>query len=193
MKSQEKHKYFVFFLAGFLLGVLYIYFTGEHNAESTDFFSVQNLMQLQYVEMDYKDYFVYLLKKRFGVLLMLAALSFALAGRYLLLGFLMLFGCSMGSMLSLLVVRYGVGGMLLFGGLIFPQDIVYLPVVFDWVTVLAEWNVRLFGHSNVAYRMGRTKYSGVSHMIVLCGVTIIGILLECYVNPVIVKFCLKIF
>ena len=193
MKSKEEQKYFVFFLAGFLLGVLYIYFSGEYKAEGMDFFSAQNLIQLQYKEIKYEEYFWYLVKKRTGILLILGVLSLAVAGKYLLFGFLMLFGCSMGSMLSVLIIRYGMRGILLFAGFIVPQDLVYLPAVFGWVTMLMQWNEGIFEQVSVMYRRRGTRYDYLKRFLLLSGVTIIGILLECYVNPVIVKFCLKIF
>ncbi len=193
MKSQENQKQFVFFLAGFLLGVLYIYFSGEYKGEGADFFSIQNLMQIRYMEIVQEEYFIYLLKKRAGVLLILGILSLALAGKYLLAVFLMLFGCSMGSMLSVLIMRYGLPGMLLFVGFIFPQDLVYIPAVFGWVALLTEWNEGMFGRRNVMHRRGYGKHMGMKRLLVLSGVTIIGILLECYVNPIIVNWCLKFF
>ena len=193
MKSQEEQKNFVFFLTGFLLGVLYIYFTGEYKAQGTDIFSVQNLMQLQYTEIRYREYFWYLLKNRTAVLLVLGACSLALAGKYLLFGFLMLLGCSMGSMLSVLVLRYGLGGMLLFAGLVFPQGFVYIPAVFGWVAMLTNWNEGIFGRRSALYQRMQGKKGKVRRIIFWIGVTIIGILLECYVNPVVLKLCLKIF
>lgn len=193
MRSQENHRQFVFFLAGFLLGVLYIYFSGDYKGEGTDFFSIQNLVQIRYTEVVYEEYFVYLLKKRVGVLLVLGVLSLALAGKYLLSGFLMLFGCCLGSMLSVLIMRYGLSGMLLFAGLVFPQNFIYIPAVFGWVALLTEWNEGVFGRRKTLYRKGYGRGAGIKQILVLCGVTIIGILLECYVNPVVVNWCLKIF
>lgn len=193
MKLQNRQTQFVFFLAGFLLGIIYIYFAGDKSGEGVDLFSVQNLMQFQYQDIKYEHYLGYLLRKRVSVLLGLVILSLAVAGKYLLSGFLMLFGCSMGSMLSVLILRYGIKGMLLFFALIFPQDFVYLPVVFGWVATLTDWNDKLLGGGNAVYRRGREKSKNITRFFLLIGVTIIGILLECYVNPLIVKICLKIF
>lgn len=193
MKSHVEQRQLVFFLAGFLIGVLYIYFTGSYQNGENDFLSVQNLMQVMYMDIASEDYFYFLLRKRLGVLLVLVLLSLALPGKYMLLGFLMIFGCSMGSMLSVLVVRYGIKGMLLFLGLVFPQDIIYIPAIFWWVWLLTEWNEgMIFRMDPIRRRRGsgiRTAWT----MAVLIGVTIIGILLECYVNPIVVNFCLKIF
>ena len=119
MKYKESQKEIIFFLAGFMLGVFYIYFMGDEKGGVTDFFSMQNLMQIRYIEVVQEEYFLYLVKKRCGILLLLGILSLAIAGKYLLQGFLMLLGCSMGSMLSVLIVRYGLRGMLLFFGFVF--------------------------------------------------------------------------
>ena len=193
MNTQQRHRYFVFFLAGFLLGVLYIYFTEDYRGEGVDFFSAQNLMHVQFAEIKYREYLVYLLKKRMSVLGVLGVLSLALGGKYLLLGFLMLFGCSMGSMLSILILRYGLKGMLLFMALIFPQDFLYIPAIFGWVYLLTTWNENVFGKRNTLYQKRRQRGKEAMQIAVLCGVTIIGILLECYVNPKIVNLCLKFF
>lgn len=193
MRIHEEQRQTVIFLAGFLVGVLYIYFTGSYREGNTDFLSIQNLMQVMYMEIVHKDYFVFLLKKRLGVIFALAVASLALPGRYLLLGFLMVFGCSMGSMFSVLVIRYGIKGALLFMGLIFPQYIVYIPVVFQWVCLLSDWHEGVFYGRNPLMRKRVSGLHFAARTMVLLTVTIIGIFLECYVNPVIVNWCLKIF
>lgn len=193
MKTQESQKEIVFFLSGFLIGVLYIYFMGDKRSGESDFFSLQNLLQIRCLEVVREDYLLYLVKERGRVLLFLGILSLALAGKYLLQGFLMLMGCSMGSMLSVLIIRYGLKGMLLFFGFIFPQDLLYIPALFGWVMLLSEWNAGLFGSQKVYQRRSGARYVAWKHVLLLGGVTIIGILLECYVNLHIVKWVLKIF
>lgn len=186
------HRQLVLFLAGFLMGVLYIYIMGYFQGEDTDFLSVNNLMQIMYTDIEYKEYFVYLIKKRAGLLLAMILASLALPGKLLLSGFLMFFGCSMGSMLSTLVMRYGLKGILLFLSLIFPQYLIYIPVIFGWIYVLTHFNNYIF-HEKNSYRNGLSPYQILGKMILLSGVTIIGLLLECYVNPIIVIWSMKIF
>ncbi|MBQ8197981.1 MAG: stage II sporulation protein M [Lachnospiraceae bacterium] len=193
MRSKEEHRQLIFFLSGFLIGVLYIYFVGDEGAGGTDFLSLQNLMQVKYMDIAYEEYFWYLLKKRLGILFLLFAVALALPGKILLFGFLMVFGCSMGSMLSVLVMRYGFEGVLLFLGLVLPQDIVYVPVFFSWVYLLAGWNEGLFPRGGFRNRAGHSIRHGFIQFFCLTGVTIIGILLECYVNPKVLNFFLKIF
>ncbi len=193
MRSQEEHRQLIFFLAGFLIGVLYIYFNGTAGMEGNDFLSIRNLMQVKYMDIVYEDYFWYLFKKRLGIVLFLVICSLALPGRYILFGFLMVFGCSMGSMLSVLIMRYGLRGIVLFLGLILPQDIVYLPAFFAWVYLLTGWNEGLFWKGDAVKRNSGRRRRILPKMLCLSGVTIIGVLLECYVNPNMINFCLKIF
>ena len=193
MKYKESQKEIIFFLAGFMLGVYYIYFMGDEKGGVTDFFSLQNLMQIRYIEVVQEEYFLYLVKKRCGILLLLGILSLAIAGKYLLQGFLMLLGCSMGSMLSVLIVRYGLRGMLLFFGFVFPQDLLYIPALFGGVMLLTDWNERVFGKTNIYWKKGTERQSMWKRMLFWGGVTIIGLLLECYVNLFFVKCVLKIF
>lgn len=193
MKSHEEQRGILFFLAGFFIGVIYIYFMGASGATEEDFLSVQNLMQVTYMDVVYEEYFWFLVKKRIGILLVLVAASFALPGKYLLLGFLMVFGCSMGSMLSVLIVRYGLKGILLFLGLVFPQDLIYIPVVLRWEHVLERWNEGIFWRRNAMRQRRSGRWYGGGRVVVLLMVTIIGILLECYVNPLVVNWCLKFF
>ena len=193
MRAKEEHRQLIFFLSGFIIGVLYIYFTGDSGGEGTGFLSIQNLMQVKYMDIVYKEYFWYLLKKRLGILFLLVAVALALPGKYLLFGFLMVFGCSMGSMLSVLVMRYGMGGVLVFSGLILPQDIVYVPALFSWVYILSGWNEGLFQRGTFRNRINHGMRRSFLQFFCLIGVTIIGILLECYVNPRVLNFCLKIF
>lgn len=193
MKARENRKEIVFFLAGFLLGVLYIYFCGAEMGGENDFFSLQNLMQIRYMEVVREEYLLYLIKKRGSVLVILGILSMAMAGKYLLQGFLLLLGCSMGSMLSVLIMRFGAKGMLLFFGFIFPQDLLYIPALFGWVMVLSEWNASVFGNGNRYRKRAAQRYGIWKCILLLSGGIICGILLECYVNLIFVKFVLNFF
>lgn len=192
MKTQEMHRQLMFFLSGFLIGVLYIYIMGYLQGGDPDFLSINNLLQIVYMDMDYKEYFLFLVKKRAGVLLSMVLTSLALPGRILLTGFLMLFGCSVGSMLSVLIMRYGLRGIFLFLALIFPQDTVYIPVLFGWIKLLTEFNNQLF-HRQGLYGYGIANHRFWGNGALLFGVTIIGLILECYVNPLIVIWCVKLF
>ena len=61
MNIGKVQKQVILFLAGFVLGVLYIYMIG---CRETDFLGIQSLMQISYLEIGYREYFLYLLKKR---------------------------------------------------------------------------------------------------------------------------------
>ncbi len=193
MRSRKEYRQLLLFLAGFLIGVLYIYFTGRLQGKSSDVLSIQNLMQILYIDIKFWDYFFYLMKVRVCILLGLFMASLALPGKYLLYGFLIVFGCSMGSMLSILIVRYGIKGIFLFLALVFPQDIIYIPAIFSGIAILIEFNEKLFERQKIKYRGEVMHHNTWEQVVLLLGVTIIGVAVECYVNPLLVKWCLKIF
>ena len=166
-------KQVILFLAGFVLGVLYIYMIG---CRETDFLGIQSLMQISFLEIGYREYFLYLLKKR-GLLLA---------------GIVMYFGMSIGGMLSVMILRYGWKGILLSLSFCLPQDLFYIPAGSMGISLLAvrggQKSDRMPG-----YHMEEKKKNRLKQIFLVLGVTIIGILAECYVNPMLVKTVLKIF
>ena len=93
----------------------------------------------------------------------------------------------------MLVVKYKLKGIGIFLGLLFPQHLIYLPLLFGWIYYFIVMHERNFSRKG---NYGKKAFGGGGfgkEFVKLGGVTIIGILLECYVNPIIIKFCLKIF
>lgn len=54
MNIGKVQKQVILFLAGFVLGVLYIYMIG---CRETDFLGIQSLMQISFLEIGYREYF----------------------------------------------------------------------------------------------------------------------------------------
>ena len=73
-----------------------------------------------------------------------------------------------------------------------PQDLFYIPAGSMGISLLAarggQKSDRMPG-----YHMGEKKKNRLKQIFLMLGVTIIGILAECYVNPMLVKTVLKIF
>lgn len=190
---KDRDRMLLFFVTGFLIGILYIVFFQTAESGMIDFLSIQNLIQIPYAEMIYKDYFLFLLKKRMAVLGMLLLSSAALPGKYLMAGFLMLFGCGIGGILSVLITRCGIKGFFLTVALLFPQYLFYIPALFGLCAVLSKWHSTLFSHGSMLRERRQKKTFLLGKGLLYLGVTIMGLLCECYVNPNVVIFCLKIF
>lgn len=182
-------KQVILFLAGFVLGVLYIYMIG---CQETDFLGIQSLMQISFLEIGYREYFLYLLKKRGLLGIGIVLIGMTAAGQLLLAAIVMYFGMSIGGMLSVMILRYGWKGILLSLSFCLPQDLFYIPAGSMGISLLAvrggQKSDRMPG-----YHMGEKKKNRLKQIFLVLGVTIIGILAECYVNPMLVKTVLKIF
>lgn len=189
MNIGKVQKQVILFLAGFVLGVLYIYMIG---CQETDFLGIQSLMQISFLEIGYREYFLYLLKKRGLLGIGIVLIGMTAAGQLLLAGIVMYFGMSIGGMLSVMILRYGWKGILLSLSFCLPQDLFYIPAGSMGISLLAvrggQKSDRMPG-----YHMGEKKKNRLKQIFLVLGVTIIGILAECYVNPMLVKTVLKIF
>ena len=182
-------KQVILFLAGFVLCVLYIYMIG---CRETDFTRIQSLMQISYLEIGYREYFLYLLKKRGLLGIGIVLIGMTAAGQLLLAGIVMYFGMSIGGMLSVMILRYGWKGILLSLSFCLTQDLFYITAGSMGISLLAVRG----GQKSVlmpGYHMGEKKKNRLKQIFLVLGVTIIGILAECYVNPMLVKTVLKIF
>lgn len=158
----------------------------------TDFLGIQSLMQISFLEIGYREYFLYLLKKRGLLGIGIVLIGMTAAGQLLLAGIVMYFGMSIGGMLSVMILRYGWKGILLSLSFCLPQDLFYIPAGSMGISLLAvrggQKSDRMPG-----YHMGEKKKNRLKQIFLVLGVTIIGILAECYVNPMLVKTVLKIF
>lgn len=182
-------KQVILFLAGFVLGVLYIYMIG---CQETDFLGIQSLMQISFLEIGYRDYFLYLLKRRGLLGLGMVLIGMTAAGQLLLAGIVMYFGMSIGGMLSVMILRYGWKGIMLGLGFCLPQDLFYIPAGSMGISLMAAYGRKKNDRLQI-YHTGEKKKNQLRRILSVLGVTIIGILAECYVNPLLVKTVLKIF
>ena len=103
------------------------------------------------------------------------------------------YGLSAGAFLATLMLRYGIKGILLAVISMFPQYLVYVPVVL----ALLLWCQELFrgiyvrGEYSAADRGFLVKKAG--RLLVLMAVLVVGCMLEAYMNPFILMGFLKIF
>ena len=89
------------------------------------------------------------------------------------------YGISSGLFLAIVLMRYGVKGLLLLVAGMFPHYLIYVPALI------------LVFHLSREKRTVSSKY--ILQLLVISSVVIIGCILECYVNPEIVEKILKKF
>lgn len=192
MKQKESGRQLVFWLAGFVIGVLFSYFSAGDLKELAAYMGMQNMMEIALGRIDTHRYLFYLIRQRGMIFLILLFGAMTIMGNYILSAFLMFLGISMGTMGVFLLSHYGGKGFFLFLALFFPQIICYVPAICYIVRFLTVLHDRVFGERNIRY-VSRDKMLSPRQIMRAIGVTITGILLECYVNPVFVKFVMKLF
>lgn len=170
------------FLAGFLLGMALIFIGQEGLVQNTSFLTSDSLEWIGTLEINRKGLMLYCLRQRLlpAVLLVLAAA--AGAGGAAVCLFLLWSGFCAGTLLSVLALRYGIRGIMLFAGGILPQALLLVPAF--WL--LCGWCVSPGRNRNGRRAsMGKVFHlSGDGGMLLLIFCALLcGCMLEGYVNP----------
>lgn len=183
------------FCAGLLAGILVLYIGKSILLENTGLFDEDTLYHMKYMTVDSSALFCYILRKRIGKLLILAVLSTTYLGLAACMGTVFWYGMSAGVLLASLTIRYGVKGIVLAVISIFPQYLIYVPVML----VMLTWCETVF--RGIYHRNGG-GYEAVNkgfllrqtgQLAAIIAAMTAGCLAEGYINPYILKGFLKIF
>lgn len=183
----------IFLLISFVAGIFAANLMGWEAVSNAGVLNNYFIEKFQYVQVDGQNLFFYIVGERLPLLLLLFVLvftSFGIFGGILVLGWQ---GFSVGFMLSIGIAKYGIKGIVLVLGGLFPQYFFYLAVYVCYCYVAAFLRQRSAGEGKeimdrkLAYGMG-----GISFAVLLL-VFAAGIFLESYVNPMVLKNILKIF
>ena len=187
------HTFLTFFCVGLIAGILVINMGKSILLGDGGMFDESTLYHLKYMTVDSNALFCYILRKRIIRFLGLAVLSTTYLGLAACVGAAFWYGLSAGAFLATLMLRYGIKGILLAVISMFPQYLVYVPVVL----ALLLWCQELFrgiyvrGEYSAADRGFLVKKAG--RLLVLMAVLVVGCMLEAYMNPFILMGFLKIF
>ncbi len=162
------------FLAGFLGGIAAVCVFFDELVVATGFLDSSYLAGLRYLDVNKNGLFLYSLRQRLGMSAFLVLLAAAGAAGFGVCCCLLWCGISVGSILTVLSMRYGFKGLVFFLASIFPQQFLLIP----GFLLLLDWCSR---------KMERRK------LLTPLAVVIIGCLLESYVNPYVCKVVLKFF
>lgn len=173
MKIWESKRYFVlFYMLGFLIGILYANLLSKDYITNLGIFNDYFLKQYMLSEVDTAGYFWYILKIRIMPVIFVGALGCTRIRKGIVVGVILWTGFSSGMMLTVAVMKMGVKGIILCIIALIPQFLFYIAA---WLILL--WF--LFCYPEVKWNS--------SKMISFALLMAMGILLECYVNPVLVK------
>ena len=181
-------------LGTFAAGILLANLMGREAVSNAGILNDYFVEKFQYTEVSSESLFFYIIGERVPLLLLLLALTLTtlgVVGGILMLGWQ---GFSVGFMLSTAIAKYGVKGILLVLGGLFPQYICYMPVYILYCYLANYLRQRLskdrIGNgSDRGYIVGAWLVAAAGLLLLF----VMGIFLESYVNPLILKKILKIF
>lgn len=189
--------WFYLFLGSFLLGVVAMNLGNNMFLSDNGIFSTTSMNRLKYIEIDSGSFFKYVLKHRMGegvILIILSSTGIGLASLYICVAWQ---GMLAGMTITAAAMRFGMKGILLILGGIFPHQFLLIPAQI----MLLGWcyencgRGRLFGKYTAPYYNSRKQQFFRQGLILLwiAVVILIGCILESYVNPILVSDLIKIF
>lgn len=174
---HTKKKMFAFFMPGFLCGILYVNLIAGEYLKDAGIFSEYFLKQYAAVDVSVPEYMLYLVGIRLFLFLVMTGFVFTRFRKAAAYGFLVWTGFSGGMLLAMGAFSLGLKGVLLCITGMLPHFLFYIPAytVLLWYAMMAPrstWNRQktIF----VVWMMG------------------MGLVLEGYVSPVLMKAFLKI-
>ncbi len=174
---RSRKQLLAFFMPGFLIGIIYVNFVAKKYVAEPGIFSDYFLQQFQNTRIDGGEYIWYLIRLRLFPFLALFGLSCTKARKISAVLFLMWTGMSGGILISTAVLSLGIKGSMLCIVGIFPQFIFYIPAF-----LVLLWYCCSYPQT----RWNRQKTVFVVLMLAL------GMILEMYVNPVLVRAFLAV-
>lgn len=177
MKIHESQRFLgLFCMLGFLVGIIYANVVSEDYIGNMGVFNEFFLNQYMQMDIDELEYIWYLIQVRVIPLGLLCALGCTKLRRAVVAAFLLWTGFSCGMIMTSAVLKMGVKGIILCLIALTPHIFFYIGgyVVLIWYLYtypLSKWN------------LSKT----ISMMLFIA----VGVLLECYVNPVIMQAFLK--
>ena len=183
------------FCVGLLAGILVLNIGKSILLENTGLFDEDTLYHVKYMTVDSSALFCYILRKRISKLLILAVLSTTYLGLAACMGAVLWYGMSAGILLASLTIRYGVKGIMLAVLSVFPQYLIYVPVMFVMLTWCETVFRGIYNRSGGGYEVINKGFlfHQAGQLVAIIAAMIAGCLIEGYINPYLLKGFLKIF
>lgn len=177
MLFQVKKQFFLFFMPGFVLGILYVNFLSTRYMAMPGLFNESFLVQFTSVQIDPANYVWYLLRLRAVPFFVLSGLAFTKFRKLSAALFLFWTGISGGVLISAAVLEMGLKGSAFCIAALFPQFLFYIPAFY----VLLRY----------CFSEGVSVWNRQKTVFVILSVSV-GIAMELYVNPVVLKVVISV-
>lgn len=196
-KNTVYRMWILVFMISFFIGILWMNGCSGWFINEEGIFNQGVINRLKYIEVNHSAFLPYVFRQRMKGFLFLGIISttcFGIAAAYIWVAWQ---GILTGLLFSAAFIRFGVKGIFLILAGIFPQQLLFIPAgmmmlcwcyqncSFLYYPGKCIWPV--FHNKKQQYlRQGFT-------LLWIFGVVIIGCILECYVNPILVTDIIKIF
>ena len=171
--------------AGIICGIAIVWMLGESILQDEMFFGSRLFETEKYTEYKRISYFIYLLKIRGLQAAFIVFMSFLHKKKMGLLLWAWLTGCGFGMGGFIMVQRFGMMGALGYLFMILPHYICYF---YAYGGCYENDYSGQYGENNRKRNYGKTGKN-----LLIIGVVIMGIVLECYVNPFFIKLFTNLF
>ena len=180
----------LYFLAGILAGILFMYFAGHGAAGTETFFRKSVLLEMSYGKLDKGQFLKYELPRRLRPAACLLLLSTTCFGFLAIRLYTVMKGFLAGTLFSGTVLAYGGRGALFLIVLLFPHQLLLLPAFFLLLCFCYQVSCISRAPEGCIWPIytGRKKQL-ISLLLILLWIlfiTVLGCFLECYVNPLLV-------
>ena len=174
------------FVVGIILGNFFLGNTGGETGVMSSYF----LSKFEYLEINNSQLFFYVFSERMSIFLLLAVLGITGIGWLTVCGYILWIGCSIGCFLTICVMRLGFLGVGIGVISFLPQYMIYVPVY-----LLLFLAVRKIQENRILIKSEGKKRIFVYAGLILIGSLgmLLGIFLESYVNPYLLKKILAFF
>lgn len=201
MSKAEKYRVYrswlYLFLGSFFLGILIMNMGNEIFLGDAGIFNTASMNRLKYIEINDGKFLVYVLRQRLGGCVVLLILSTTALGLISAYGVVLWQGMITGMLITAAVIRYGIKGLLLILGGMFPHQCLLIPgeiMLLGWCLENYYWFHRYGKGTALYFRSKRQQFfhQGILLLWIFL-VMLIGCVLESYVNPILISDLVKIF
>lgn len=176
--QQSKKQFLIFYMSGFLAGILYANMMSDSYLEAYGVFSEYFLRQFQITEIIPEEYLGYLLRIRIipaGILVVAGCTRWK---QIAVVVVLLWTGFASGIVLTAGILQIGAAGIAICAAGVFPQIFFYVPaaLVYLWYLYLSP---------QVRWNSAKSIFTGTMFLA--------GVVLEAYINPVCLKTVIRLF
>lgn len=196
-KNRVYILWFYLFLGSFFVGVFFMNMGNETLLTEEGIFSTASVNRLKYIEIDNGKFFKYVIKQRMGegvAMILLSTTGIGLTAMYLWVAWQ---GVLAGMTVTAAIIRFGIKGLLLLLGSLFPHQLLIIPaevMLLGWCYENSSKEQGIGGYGSSFYKSRKQGFlrQGIGLLWILI-VILIGCILESYVNPMLISDLVKIF